>query len=179
MATNTKFINIDEYIDLLKDKTTICVKDYKKHHKGVIVRHDIDYSLEMAYEFSRYEKLNKINSTYYILLTSNVYNIFSYSSQKIIKQMISDGFEIGLHFDPLAYGDLGEKNDYLKKMTIEIEMFEEFYGKKIYSYSMHNPFASGIYLNNPELINAYDARIFSNENYISDSDVCNFFIVSN
>ncbi len=160
--------SIDNYLNLLSDKKTICIKDYNKHDFGILVRHDIDYSLDMAYQFSRFEKKKNIYSTYYVLLTTDIYNVFSLKSQTQINEMLSDGFEIGLHFDPVAYGDLNEKQ-LLNRMKIEINMFEEFYNTKIYSYSMHNPSTSGIYLNYSNLINAYDTKIFSDENYISDS----------
>lgn len=136
------FLSIPEYIELLKDKSTICVKDYKNHENGVIVRHDVDFSLELAYKFSRYELKHNIKSTYYILMTSNLYNVFSSESKKIILEMIKDGFEIGLHFDPTVYGNL-QLNDLTEKMNYEVDMFERFYNTKIYSYSMHNPSLSG------------------------------------
>lgn len=168
MMDKANFFKIHEYVDLLKDKKTICIKDFKKFKNGILVRHDVDYSLDMAYRFSRYEKENNINSTYYILLTTDLYNVFSLDSQRKINQMIKDGFEIGIHFDPIVYGDLEEK-ELIEKLKIEIWMFESFFNIKIHSYSMHNPSSSGIYINHPDLINAYDSRIFSNENYISDS----------
>lgn len=162
------FFNINSYIELLKDKLTICIKDYKKYNNGILVRHDVDFSLELAYKFSRFELNHNIKSTYYVLVTSSLYNIFSLESKKIITEMIKDGFEIGLHFDPVIYGNLGEK-ELLNKMNLEIEIFEKFYSTKIYSYSMHNPSLSGIYINNNSLINAYDSDIFQENLYISDS----------
>jgi hypothetical protein len=162
------FLSIPEYIELLKDKSTICVKDYKNHENGVIVRHDVDFSLELAYKFSRYELKHNIKSTYYILMTSNLYNVFSSESKKIILEMIKDGFEIGLHFDPTVYGNL-QLNDLTEKMNYEVDMFERFYNTKIYSYSMHNPSLSGVYIEHNNLINAYNNEIFDDNSYISDS----------
>ena len=60
----------------------------------------------MAYEFSRIEERNQIVSTYYILMTSDLYNPISMTSQKLIKRMSEEGFEIGLHFDPTVYGEI-------------------------------------------------------------------------
>lgn len=168
LVDKNNFFDVNYYIELLQNKNTICIKDFNKYESGILVRHDVDYSLSMAYEFSRYEKKYNIKSTYYILLSTDLYNVFSTNSQKQITQMLEDGFEIGLHFDPTVYGDLSEEQ-LLDKMEIEINIFEEFYRTKIYSYSMHNPSTNGIYLNYPSLINAYDSKIFSDKNYISDS----------
>lgn len=166
--TKSKYFTINEYLKLLKDKNTICVKDYKKNSNGIINRHDVDFSLEMAFKFSEYEKRNNINSTYYLLISSDLYNVFSPTSKEYIEKMISNGFEIGIHFDPTIYGNLNER-ELIDKMLIEINIFEQFYNYKIFSYSMHNPSLSGIYINYKELINAYDNEIFCDKSYISDS----------
>lgn len=165
---NNDYFILDNYIELLADKKTICIKDYKEHNNGILIRHDVDFSLDLAYEFSRYEKTYNINSTYYLLVSSDVYNIFSQSSRNKILEMIKDGFEIGLHFDPSIYGDLNEQ-DLIKKMSIEIEIFENFFDYKILSYSMHNPSVSGVFIAYPYLINVYNSSIFTDDNYISDS----------
>lgn len=73
-----EFINLEKYIEILKRAdTTICVKDYKRHNRGLILRHDIDESIDFAYELYLAEKANGIKSTFYVLLTSDLYNPFS------------------------------------------------------------------------------------------------------
>lgn len=166
---DNNFFTLNSYVKILQNKKTICIKDYSNHKMGgVLVRHDVDFSIDMAYEFSRHEKDNNINATYYILLTSDLYNPFSKDSKLKINQMISDGFEIGIHFDSTVYGDLDEE-ELIAKMSIEVDMFEKCFNYKILSYSMHNPSTSGIYIEYPNLISAYNIEIFSDENYISDS----------
>ena len=161
-----KFIDVEKYIEILKNADkTLCVKDYKKHKKGLIVRHDIDESVEFAYELYKAEKANGIKSTFYVLLTSDLYNPFSAQNKKRFKEMVESGFEIGLHFDPMAY----EEGDLTKNFEKEIEAFEKFLGLKLYSYSMHNPSITGEYLKYPKLIDAYNSDIFNDNCYISDS----------
>lgn len=79
--------------------------------------------------------------------------------------MEQNGFEIGLHFDPMAYNN----NRMLDNFKREIELFEKYLNIKLYSYSMHNPSITGEYVKYPELIDAYGSDIFNNECYISDS----------
>jgi len=165
----SKYFTLNYYKHLIsKHPTTLLVMDYHKHKTGLILRHDVDLSLDLAFEFSRIEKKNSIVSTYYILLTSVLYNPFSKTSQEIIKTMIDEGFEIGLHFDPLAYGSIPEK-DLLEKFYNEIDIFESVFNFKIKSYSHHNPSIHGQYTNYEGVINAYNTDIFSDECFISDS----------
>jgi len=161
-----KFIDLEKYIEILKKANiTLCVKDYKKYSKGLIVRHDIDESIEFAYELYRVEKENGIKSTYYVLLTSDLYNPFSNKNKKILKEMVESGFEVGLHFDPMAYNS----GDLIENFEKEVNVFEKFLRIKLYSYSMHNPSITGEYVKYPKLIDAYNSDIFNDKCYISDS----------
>lgn len=51
--------------------------NYKRYDKSVIMRHDVDNDLEKALKFSEIEYEMGISSTYFVLVTSNFYNIFS------------------------------------------------------------------------------------------------------
>ena len=75
--------------------------DFKSKH--LILRHDIDMSLKSALNMAVYEASQKIYSTYFLLLRSDMYNIFSSESTDIVKKIISLGHKIGLHFDHSIY----------------------------------------------------------------------------
>lgn len=165
---NKQFL-LSYYESLIKScKISLKVRDYQDFNKGLILRHDVDFSLDLAYEFSRIEKKYSKLSTYYILMTSDLYNPFSNESREIIKNMLEEGFEIGLHFDPTEYGDISGK-ELEKKFYNEIDIFESVFNFKIKSYSLHNPSIHGKYPNFRGIINAYNKDIFSDECYISDS----------
>ncbi len=74
-----------------------------QYEKEVILRHDVDVSLEKALEFAYFEAELNIQSTYYILLSSNLYNIMSKKSTECIKKIYEFGHSIGLHFDETKY----------------------------------------------------------------------------
>jgi hypothetical protein len=161
--------SISYYIELVKNaKTRLKVADYKSHSAGIILRHDIDFSLEFAFELSRIEKRNSILSTYYILLTSDLYNPFSQSSIYMIKRMINDGFEIGLHFDPTIYGHISAKKLEMKFRN-EISILELAFDFKVQSFSYHKPSIHGVTTGFDGIINAYNSEIFSDFCYLSDS----------
>ncbi len=163
------FLTLDEYKNIIKKANrVIMVKDAINTTDGLILRHDVDESLDFAYELYKLEKEIGVKSTYYILLTSDLYNPFSFKNKKIIREMHQNGFEIGLHFDPIAYSN--QKNDFLlQKFMDEIEIFEKYLEIKLYSYSMHQPSVTGTYIDYPKLINAYGSPIFDKNRYISDS----------
>ena len=52
--------------------------------KQVILRHDIDYSLAMAWEMAELDAAYKIKSTFALLLSSPLYNPFTSASIKTI-----------------------------------------------------------------------------------------------
>ena len=57
--------------------------NYPGKGKCVILRHDIDYSLEQAVKLARIEKDLGVRSTYFVLLTCDFYNVFSSGCQKV------------------------------------------------------------------------------------------------
>jgi len=163
----SSFITKEDYISLLKNANNIiCVKDYKNYSSGLILRHDVDISLDFAFDIYKLERDNGIKSTFYILLTSDLYNPFSFKNRLKLQEMVKNGFEVGLHFDPVAYGN---SSNILENFKREILLFEKHLDIKLHSYSMHNPSITGEYIKYPKLIDAYSSDIFSDERYISDS----------
>ena len=97
---------IKKIILLLKSVKSYTVKQSldKNLKKGMIIRHDIDWSIDDAYNFFC-KKDCKINSTYYVRLSSDLYNVNSNKNKKILYQ-ISKFNEIGLHFDSSIYSKI-------------------------------------------------------------------------
>lgn len=145
-------------------------KNYSNFEKCVILRHDVDNSLKNAVKFAYLEYKNNVQSTYFILLSTNFYNIFSKESRCMINEIKSMGHEIGLHFDEVKY-DISNEEDlkkYAKKemliMSIELEM-------NIDAISMHRPskwlLEKNIKFDN--VVNSYEKIFFEQFKYLSDS----------
>lgn len=165
------FLTYSLYIKLLCEaEKVIRLMDCARHSSGLIVRHDIDESLEFAFKLSRLEKKNSLYTTYHILLTSPLYNPFGKKERDMVLTMHNDGFEIGLHFDPSVYGVL-DMDILQDKLDEEIILFEKIFGFDVKSYSMHQPTLNGLFVESRDkkLVNAYDRHFFSDSNYISDS----------
>jgi len=143
------------------------LEDSVKKEKCVYLRHDIDFSLEHALEMALVEKDLDIKSTYFIMLSSNSYNPFSEVNRKIIKNILSLGHQISLHFDPNAHEKVNESfND-------EVRFFQTIFQKKINIVSLHRP---GQFLNSANknydlngFPHTYQSQFFEEMEYFSDS----------
>jgi hypothetical protein len=137
-----------------------------------IIRHDIDVSLESAVPFAELEAREGISSTYFVLLSSRMYNLLDPRSEEKISQIIRLEHEIGLHFDITKYEGSGET---IERIIIrEIGTLESLFGSKVNSISWHIPQKSLLGKRIPELYaagvkNAYDPSLFYEYKYLSDS----------
>ncbi|MEN8220524.1 MAG: hypothetical protein ABFS56_30080 [Pseudomonadota bacterium] len=169
MTSKNQYFSLSGYQKLIsRAKKTLRVAEIDDHDLGLILRHDVDLSWDMAYQMSRVEKELGVVSTYYVLLTSPYYNPLTKEIREQAEQMLGEGFEIGLHFDPEAY-DCGDEQYLIERLENEVNILESVYGFKIRSYSMHNPSKHGKFIKINGLIDAYRADIFNDESYISDS----------
>ena len=170
---NFNFTYKDYILLIIKMMKISKINTFKSHaesnlQNGYILRHDVDIDLHCAYKMASIESEMGISSTYFILSTSDLYNINSKKNRQLIKKMDKDGFEIGLHFDPTIYGDVSDEQLYMHVLN-ETKIIEDIIGKKIESISLHNPSVHNKYPIFINYNNAYDKRFFSEENYISDS----------
>lgn len=145
--------------------------DYKQAKRPCIIRHDVDMSLEKAAEFSEFESQilggNGIKSTYFILITSDFYNVFSKRNQQFIKRILSKGHEVGLHFDEKKY----QTGDIKNQIFREASLLEGVIDRKIRIVSMHRPSQETLEsdTNLDPIINSYGREFFSDFKYVSDS----------
>lgn len=163
----------DYYCNILEQMKTISkIYDFKSADSdlkcGYILRHDVDFNIKKAYRMCKIEKDMNVTSTYFILVTSDLYNILSYENKNILKDMVSNGFEIGLHFDPTVYGNIN-----LKQMQEQVEkecsIIEDIIGLKVESVSLHTPSIHNQYPVFNGYKNAYSKEFFNPNLYLSDS----------
>jgi hypothetical protein len=141
--------------------------NYDKH---LLIRHDVDFTLENAIKFSDIEDSLGVKSTYFIRLNSKNYNPFSIDNSKIINKLIKNNHEIGLHIEPDFYNYMNL--DYIKYINHIIEFFSITFNTKIYGISTHEPARCGYIIDkkNIKLLNIdYEAYLLDSFKYISDS----------
>lgn len=148
---------------------------YQESLKTVILRHDVDTSLDKAVEMARIENTIRegVKSTYFVLVSSDFYNVFSKRSLMCIDQIVEYGHAIGLHFDEKKYfsQETWEADAIIEKILMEQRILEDMTGLKINSVSMHTPTRKTLDadLTIPGMINSYGKEFFSNFKYVSDS----------
>lgn len=165
----------NSYINLIKllsnnNYHIISYKDSNQHDKCVILRHDIDYDISKAVQFAEIEERIGVSSTYFVLVTSDFYNIFSKRNAEMLKRINELGHNIGLHFDEVRYP--GATLRELKLLiTNEAKILESVIGCKINTVSMHRPSKEVLEsdMQIPNLINSYGKKYFNEFKYLSDS----------
>lgn len=138
--------------------------------RQLIIRHDIDVSLEKALEMAKVEHENGISAVYFFFLRSPFYNLFSHKGTEIIHEIINLQHHIGLHFDYSTFMKISpaEVNYFIHK---EIKFIEELFSVKLDGVSFHRPFSLEFF-NKLELgtyPHAYEKLFTERFAYYSDS----------
>jgi hypothetical protein len=143
-------------------------KDLNEDKKGksIWMVHDCDLFLENALEMALIEAKNDITSTYFIRLGSRSYNVFSKYYSNIVKEIISLGHEIGLHYERIITSDSIEKD-----INRQTDLFKSIFNKKLVNFNIHEPVREKIDIGKilPEINRCYNSDYFKNVKYISDS----------
>lgn len=162
-----------ELLTLLREHGyTFCnYHDYQGCDKSVIVRHDIDMDIEKAVKMAQIEMEMNVISTYFVLVTSNFYNIFSKENEGMLRKIHEMGHEVGLHFDEAKYA--GQEGDLVQVVRQEAELLEKCMGCSVRSVSMHRPskktLEADYLIEDGNIINSYGTEFFRNHKYVSDS----------
>ena len=162
-----------EVLDYAKKKYSIgTLKEFhklQKKQKFIILRHDVDFSLDYALKLANLENKHDVRSTYFVLLHSQYYNALSNHNISIINKISELGHEIGLHYDTEFMPKSSKKiNEQILK---EIAIISDIIGMKVVSIAQHNVTISPVL--NPNKIkgfmNTQDPEISKMSVYISDS----------
>ena len=175
------FADYKEIIRIIK--STDRYMDYHKaltSDRFILMRHDVEYSVERAYELAKVESSMDFTSTFFFQWTNNSYNILSRKNKDLIKDMHERGHTIGLHF---ALNGMTDMEQIRKQIVKEIDILNSMFEFKIDTFSIHRPskdvLAENIKL--PGIINAYQDEFFTfaenvteetpvNVKYLSDAN---------
>lgn len=104
----------------------------------VIMRHDVDMDLDSAFNIAKIEAKLGVKSTFFFLIRTPHYNIFSEEGTKKVSEILSLGHYLGLHFDCSSYSSMNAKN-MAQACSKEASMLEKWFGKKVSILSYHKP----------------------------------------
>ena len=149
-------------------------KDYKNVDKPCIMRHDVDFSIEKAAEFADFESQlieNGLKSVYFVLLSSNFYNLFSKESRQHLENIQKHGHLIGLHFDETQYDIGSDESLIIEKIQEEVSVLSQLLSSDVTCVSMHRPSKNLLDKNLviPNVVNSYSNTFFKDFKYVSDS----------
>ena len=155
---------LSNYYEKIKSLGKTLLFNEFKGQKCFLIRHDVDWDLELALKIAQLENNLEIKSTYFILVTSELYNILSPSNKKLINKIKNLNHEIGLHFDASNY-----KSNYNNHAKKEGKILESIIGQRVNSISLHNPSVDDFYPAFPSFNDAYSKKYFKKEYYLSDA----------
>jgi hypothetical protein len=153
----------EEYREIVRAiKATGLSADYRQalaSERFIIMRHDVEFSVERAYALSRLEDSLSFTADYFFQWTNNNYNILSCKNREMIKDMSGRGHRIGLHF---ALNGLTDMEEIGKQIRKEMDMLSEMMGFEVRQFSIHRPSAEVLQANikYPDIINAYQDEFF-------------------
>lgn len=137
--------------------------------RHLILRHDVDMSLDLALEMARLEADLQVRSIYFVLLSSEFYNPFSQAGRRSLAAITECGHQIGLHFDPSLY--LGDRAQLDAAAVNEVGRLQDLLGQPVEMISFHRP--AQVLLGDPDpiggIVHAYQPRFFNSMGYVSDS----------
>lgn len=135
--------------------------DYDRDRAHLILRHDVDFSLNDAVRLGELESDHNAEAYYYVLLRSKFYNVFNPEELRGIKRLVALGHNIGLHFDASLYVGC-DRDDLEAHAVTECSLLEDLLGTKVDSISFHRPapelvglkglFASRIHTYHPDFV---------------------------
>lgn len=137
--------------------------------KFILLRHDIDFSLENALDLAKIEYMMGIKSTFFVQLGSPFYNLFNRRSKDIINQIIRMNHDIALHFDASNYV-FDSYHSLIHSINYEISTLCNLTGQNISHYSFHSPSTNPLDFSELYSDKRYVHSIkFDSIKYISDS----------
>lgn len=148
--------------------------NYTKFNKVCILRHDIDTDLKKAEYFSLLENNLGVHSTYFVMISSDFYNLYSKRNLESLEKILSLDHEIGLHFDETKYQCNNDIDKLISFIEEEVYLLGRLLGVTIKCVSMHRPSKYMIEsdLEIPSVLNSYSKEFFCNFKYLSDSRMC-------
>ncbi len=135
------------------------------------MRHDIDMDIQRAVEMARLEAELGVRATYFVLISSDFYNVFSARNTAGLREITALGHSVGLHFDEMKYRNTPPR--YLAmKIEQEIDLLETCVGP-VTTVSLHRPseatLSADYRIRGGMVANSYSTEFFKKFKYVSDS----------
>lgn len=111
----------------------------RQQQRFVLMRHDVDFDLGRALKLAEIEENLGVSSTYFFIIRTGHYNIFSSEGTKQVSRILDLGHHLGLHFDCSSYPLITDVHSFNEACTKEVQMLEQWFGKPVSIVSYHRP----------------------------------------
>lgn len=154
----------DEYRKILrvlkKSGKLMDFVEAKQSNEFVVLRHDVEFSLERALKMAEIECEMGVESSFFVQLTNNAYNALSNNSKEMIREIYNMGHKIGLHYHLGGIIDPLKTRDGIRD---QIRIMSEMCDIKVDRFSIHRPVREVYYNSIPieGVINAYSPEFFT------------------
>ncbi len=107
----------------------------------VLLRHDVDLDLHRALRIAEIEADAGVHSTFFLLVRTDHYNLFSAESTDVVRRLLVLGHYLGLHFDVAAYPNATAAEDLAAACAQEVTLLQSWFEREITMVSYHRPSA--------------------------------------
>jgi hypothetical protein len=142
----------------------------------IVLRHDVDISVERAAAMARVEADLGIASTYCLLVTNPLYDLLAPENRAHVRAIVECGHDVGLHFDPHYYWDEEPAVEDLEARVVADRTALEAVldallpaVAPVVATSIHQPPDWALGARFDAFENAYEPRYFETVEYVSDS----------
>jgi len=111
--------------------------DAESGKRHLILRHDLDMSIQMAVPMAELERAMGVSAVYFVLMRTEFYNPYAPASVRDLKRLLAWGHRIGLHFDPCLYD--AERAALDRGAAEECAALESIIGQPVTEISLHRP----------------------------------------
>ncbi|MEP6811473.1 MAG: NAD-dependent epimerase/dehydratase family protein [Actinomycetota bacterium] len=102
-----------------------------------LIRHDVDSDPGAAMTLARIEGELGVRATYFFMLRSPTYNLFSRATHKLVREIVGLGHWLGLHYDP-GFRPGGGRT-HTDQIEVERRVLEEMFATTVGSVAFHQP----------------------------------------
>jgi hypothetical protein len=168
--TITNFKRLLEYAKCSYKFVFFDVKNVAENN-SIILRHDLEFSVEIALKMAQIEADLGIKTTYFVQLHSEFYNIFEKKNILQLNEIKKLGHQIGLHFDS-HFWNISNEDELHEKLVFDKEILEKYLDTTIKAFSFHNNNEFTLSCRKETyggLINVYSDYFRENYDYNADS----------
>lgn len=145
-------------------------RDAAPTDKYLLLRHDVDHSVESALALAEIESELGVRATYFVL-PHGTYNVLG-SAGEAVRRILDAGHWLGIHYDPSLY--LRQGLPFPESLQREASLLDDRFGVQVAVAARHNPVTDpGFQADLSPLLDAYAPAFAADIRYLSDS--CQFW----